>query len=261
MSKKLVDTIDTFGRAEQNLMLSPEFEKWARKQYNLTEIKAIDPVKVAKTFNLKGIVFGNYVTQEERHFYLYKIEKQMQALAKMHGNNNLGKGKLVLSIGAQGVGGGSNAHYSPANETINLARGRKGDYRTFLKGESSFVHEYGHFLDFQQGRFKDKRLNKNFASENTNPNAPAHTLLFSKPVDLVIKDQAYMENLTTRYLESRIEIFARLFEAAINVYVHKHLKQFAPFFERTYSQAIYYPKNKIIDLKIDKDMYKIMRLQ
>lgn len=258
--KKLVDTTTTQARAEKELEFSPRFLRFVRGRFEIGQIKSVSAIEVTKKYNLKGIVFGNYMTQEERHFYLFKTEKQMECLAKIRGNKNLGKGVLILSIGAAGVGGKANAHYAPTDNLINLSRGRKGDYKNFMKGENSFVHEYAHFIDFEQGRKHDPKLNHNFASENTNPNwENKTTLLFCEPVLKVKQDKEYMKGLKTPYLKSDIEIFARLFEAGITHYVQANEKQYAKYFDKDYYSSIYYPKNKILDEKIDKSMVQILR--
>lgn len=262
MINKLVDTTTSFGRAEKELNFDADWMRFFRGgKYDLKAIKTIDSFAVAKKFNLKGIVFGNYITQEERHFYLYKVSKQMECLSKLRGNTNLGKGILTLAIGSHGVGGNVNAHFSPSQDLINLARGNKGDYKKFMKGENSFVHEYGHFLDFQQGRIKDKKLRANFACENVDPKWPnKNTRLFSDPISAIVEDKSYMDELDTPYYRSRIEILARLFEASITHYVHEHVKTYTAYFDRTYKEKVYYPKAKILKLGYDKQMIKLLKL-
>lgn len=260
MIAKLIDTTTSFGRAEKELNFNSAFLRFIRGKYDLKDIKNIDAEKVTKKYNLKGVVFGNYTSQEERHFYLYKTAMQFEALSKIKGNNNIGKGILILSIGAHGVGGNINAHFSPGEDLINLARGNKGDYKNFMKGENSFVHEYGHFLDFQQGRIKDKTLNFNFACENKNPNwSNKNTLVYSNLVTKLVEDKTYFDSLPTTYYKKRIEIFARIFEASITHYVNLHMKDYKQFFDRSYSEYYYYPKSKILSLGIDKTVIKILR--
>lgn len=263
MQKKLVDTTESFGRAEMEITYSELFKRFMRNKYSVKEIKDIDLPGFVKKYNLKGVVFGNYVTQEERYFMLFKVSKQVETLAKIRGNNNIGKGILVISLGGHGIGGNANAHYEPP-ALINIARGRKGDYQNFFKGENSFVHEYGHFLDFLQGRNKDKTLKHNFASENTNPNwTNKETLIFSQPVTTISEDETYMKGLEStlngKYLKKRIELFARLFEASITHYIHMNYKADIKYFDRLYREKIYYPKAKIIKNKFHLTMAKILQ--
>lgn len=262
--KKIVDTVSTFGAAERFLRFDADFVRWLGRAYNVVEIKSIDPEDVIRKYNLKGLVFGNYLTQEERYFYLFKISNQLEALSRIAGTKNLGKGMLIVSFGAHGLGT-PNAVFipSPTECIINLTRGRKSDYSSMFKGESSFVHEYGHFLDFIQGHLKDKALSHNFASENLVAKwENKTTLLFSQPIDLLEKDDEYMARISrSKYLKKRIEIFARLFEAAITHHIHANMPEFKKFFERTYTDSIYYPKDKIFKQKLDKKMIQILKIK
>jgi hypothetical protein len=259
MPQKLIDTTTSDNRAFRDIF-SLDFKRFIRNKFSEKEILAINADEIAKKFHLKGIVFGNYVSQEERHFYLFKTAKQMECLAKIRGNNDLGKGKLILSIGAHGIGGRANAHYSPGENLINLARGNKGDYKSFMKGENSFVHEYGHFLDYEQGRNNDKDLDYNFASENLDNNwKNLVTRKFSEPISEIVEDKDYYDNLRTPYLKSRIEIFARLFEASLNHYINIHEPEYKKYFDRGYTEGIYYPKAKILAKNYDKKIVKILK--
>ena len=258
---KLVDTISSYGRAEQQISLNTDFVRFLRNKYGVSEIKSISAMEVGKKYNLAGVTFGNYLTQEERYFMLFKVAKQLELLSKIKGSNDLGKGMLVVSLGAQGHGGRSNAHYSPSGNVINLARGRKTNYDDFMKGENSFVHEYGHFLDFYQGHFKDKSLSYNWASENENMKWPnKNTLLISSVTQTIVDDEKYMEGLgESRYLRSRIEIWARIFEASVTAIVREKYPDYDRFFDRKYNEHIYYPVAQIRKKKIDQKIAKTIK--
>ena len=258
-ARKILDTVENYGAAEQYIDFNVDFVRFLRNRYNVAEIRNIDANYLAKKYNLKGFVFGNYVTQEERYFYLFKIARQLEYLAKIKGSNNLGKGILIIAFGAEGLSW-SNAHYSPKKQIINLNRGRKADYKEFMKGENSFVHEYGHFLDFYQGHVKDKSLNYNFASENLNSKwSNKTTLLFSSSVNTVFENIDYIKQLPTPYYKKTVEVFARLFEAAITHYLHKKYPESKLYFDRSYTEVIYYPKNLIHKQKLGSEMVKILK--
>lgn len=94
-------------------------------------------------FGLKGINFGNYVTQKERMWHLRQAWNALHDLADVLGVDEtawLGHfGRLGLAIGAQGRGlKRAAAHYVPGFEEINLTRG---------SGVGSLAHEYGHSID------------------------------------------------------------------------------------------------------------------
>lgn len=254
--KKIVDTIPNFGRAEEYIAFSADFKRFLRNKFKVKEIKEIDHFEIVKKYNLKGIVFGNYVTQEERYFFLFKISKQLEALAKIKGSNNLGFGLLIIAFGVEGKAR-ANAHFNPNKCLINLSRGRKMDYQEWFKGESSFVHEYGHFVDFCIG-FSNKSFNRNFASEARGTANDSNINNIANATRLIQSDKDYMEGLgqfsNAVYLESDVEIWARLFEAAITHIVHKRYKDFERFFERRYTEKHYFPKDKIFKNKLDKSV-------
>lgn len=256
---KILDTVYNFGKAEQYINYEADFINFVERSFNVSEIKLTSPQAIVDTYNLKGLVFGNFVTQEERFFFLYKISKQLEVLSKIKGSQNLGNGELVLAFGSEGRPN-TMAHFNPNKLLINLNRGGKGDYSTILQGESSFIHEYAHYLDFRQGNMNDKGLPFNFASEN---NKETHsnkiTALFSQVTLVPYNDVDYYKKLHTDYYQKKIEIFARLFEAALTHYINENESEYNLFFDRKYKEAIYYPKNLILSLGLDKKIVQIIK--
>jgi hypothetical protein len=253
---KIVDSTYNFGRAEQYIFLDADFSEWLRGKYLAKEIKNISPLEIVQKYKLKGLVFGNYVTQEERFFFLFKIANQLEALAKIAGKNNLGKNLLTIAFGSEGIGR-AKAHFSPTKNLINLNRGRKSNYIDILKGEHSFIHEYGHFIDCLQGQ-SDKTTIQNFASDAIK-SENARTKKFAQVTSIAQNDEKYYSKLESEYLQKRIEIFARLFEATITHHVHSKFPKYRKFFDRTYREAIYYPKSKIKSSGITPKILSIMK--
>ena len=70
--KKIVDTIENYGAAEHYITFNANFQRFLRNKFKVREIKDIDALDIVKKYKLRGIVFGNYVTQEERFFFLSK---------------------------------------------------------------------------------------------------------------------------------------------------------------------------------------------
>lgn len=232
---KIVDTVGDIGQAEKFLIFRAGFEQFFRNKYKKTELLKIDPLAIVKKYNLKGFTFGNYVTQEERYHFLFKIEKQLEFLSKVSKTNDLGKGILIIAFGSQGKPRAL-AHFNASKWLINLNRGRKGSYTDVLMGENSFLHEYGHFLDFYQG-YNDKTIPTNAASElqsNATKGEPK-TRPFAAVVNQVEENKPYMEGLEksriSDYLTKRIEIFARLFESTLTYYVFDNMTSYAPYFD------------------------------
>ncbi|WP_107037841.1 hypothetical protein [Brumimicrobium mesophilum] len=180
--------------------------------------KTIDAEKLAKKYNLKGFAFGNYVNQEERFFFLYKIKKQLEILAKIKKNNDLGFGELIIAVGSEGKGG-SLAHFNPSKLLINLNRGRKSKYKNKYQGESSLIHEYAHYIDWIAGRSKNKELGISFASQQPEPTQYKQIETIRKPTKELLFNKDYVAPLIkhpqSKYLLAPWEVWARLFEKTV----------------------------------------------
>jgi len=264
---KIQDTVGVFGAAEKYISVSADFEKFIKDTYSTSrnEFLKIDVNTIIKKFNLKGFVFGNYVTQEERYHFLYKISKQLEFLAKVSGSDDLGKEKLIIAFGVKGRKG-TLAHYNSLKSLINLNRGRKGkgNYTDVLQGENSFIHEYGHFLDSLQGQ-ADKTAPNVWASE-IKTGVDQKTRPFAELVIAINKEVSYIEGLynkkkpkLTKYLQSDNEIFARVFESAFTYYVTDKWKEAKGFFEpKEYDNKWYLSKDIIKARGFDKDIANIL---
>lgn len=89
---------------------------------------------------IRGLQFGNYVSDEERLHHLEKAAESLVDLADVTGlpDNAMSLGgQIGLAFGARGSGGAL-AHYEPSTKVINLTR--KG-------GVGSLAHEWGHAMD------------------------------------------------------------------------------------------------------------------
>lgn len=244
MEIKKIDSTTHFGAAERYINFSADFQEFLRGTYTLKEIKSVDIDLIQKKFNIAGFVFGNYVSQEERYFFLFKLEKQLEFLAKISGTDDLGKGILKIGFGADGRPG-SLAHFNPSQLYINLNKGGSV-YKGILQGENSFVHEYGHFLDFVEG-LKDPKSEYHFASESFSKTPNKNN--FTKFVAIAANDTAYIDKLYTlpssKYLTKTVEIFARLFETTVNVLVDNDNKYKKYFTNRYTGDAKYLSADKI----------------
>ena len=91
---------------------------------------------------MRGIQWGNSVTDDERQHHLTRTAEALADLADATGLDDqhisLG-GKLGLAIGARGKGTAM-AHYEPGSKVINLTR---------KNGVGSLAHEWGHALDHE----------------------------------------------------------------------------------------------------------------
>lgn len=154
-----------------------------------TSFKFYDAEYLVEYFGLKGIEFGNWLTQEDRYIYMAGAAYAMKDFCTITGTPPMqfGKGLLTLSFGARGQGGSAIAHFEPRSLAINLTRHKdlskfnkelynfgqppisSDKYNQFKyeskNGVGSLGHEYGHFIDLLAGRFIDKNGPHNEATE------------------------------------------------------------------------------------------------
>jgi hypothetical protein len=108
--------------------------------------KAVD--HLIDEYGLRGVQWGNSVTDEERKHHAGRVVEAIADLADitgLHPRDISLDGKLGLAIGARGHGDAS-AHYEPGNQVINLTRN---------SGVGALAHEWGHAFDNMLGGFKN----------------------------------------------------------------------------------------------------------
>lgn len=100
-------------------------------------------------FGVRGVQWGNSVTDEEREHHAARIAEAFTDLVDVLGirpeDASLG-GKLGLAVGARGRAGAV-AHYEPDSAVINLTR---------KSGVGSLAHEWGHGFDHFLSDFGEK---------------------------------------------------------------------------------------------------------
>lgn len=95
---------------------------------------------VTKAAGMRGLQWGNSVSDDERQHHLTKTSEALADLADVTGLPDSAlslNGTLGLAIGARGKGKAM-AHYEPGTKVINLTR---------KKGAGTIAHEWGHALD------------------------------------------------------------------------------------------------------------------
>jgi len=104
----------------------------------------VTPENLMSAFNLRGIQFGESLSEKEKQIWLNEAYLALLDLADAIGFKYswMGLGRrggrtLALAIGARGKAG-SSAHYEPDLMVVNLTRS---------KGAGSLAHEWGHALD------------------------------------------------------------------------------------------------------------------
>jgi hypothetical protein len=200
---------------------------------------------LANRMGMRGLQFGNSVTDEERAHHLRKTAEALVDLADVTGLPDRAislDGQLGLAFGARGKGRAA-AHYEPGTKVINITR---------KNGVGTLAHEWGHALDdyigarSPRGQFFAK-TGDTYLSEQTSPRfwdgTRGHASQEDDPVwkamDGVrnaIKDTDYSQTLREglreygitpqkskgqwNYWTSGREVFARTFER----YVQHKLK-------------------------------------
>ncbi|MCC7334439.1 MAG: hypothetical protein IT422_05065 [Pirellulaceae bacterium] len=144
----------TFGRAGKSVRRFDPAEVYVkvatRKGGRDLSSVTSDPNKATKhmvgTMGLRGVQWGNTVTDEERKHHAAKAVEALTDLADtlgLHPNDIALEGKLGLAIGARGKGLAA-AHYEPGSQVINLTR---------ANGVGTLAHEWGHGFDHMLNGF------------------------------------------------------------------------------------------------------------
>lgn len=177
---------------------------------------------------IRGLQWGNSVTDDERKHHLQKASEAMKDLvdildlpSEMVSFN----GRLGFAIGARGRARAL-AHYEPDKQIINLTR--KG-------GVGSLAHEWGHFFDATLlAATKDKKVSLNFASTYQAYNASEDqkeiwesiSKLRSEMKEWIWNKLSKSEKfrrlspLSQKYWASTHEVFARSFERYVQNELH-----------------------------------------
>jgi Large polyvalent protein-associated domain 1 len=186
---------------------------------------AFDPAKhqanqqfLLKNMGLRGIQFGNSVTDQERKHHLAKCAEAFSDLADVTGIPVEAisiNGKLGMAFGARGIANAL-AHYEPVSKVINLSR---------AGGVGSLAHEWGHFLDnlisgkgtgfATDGRVADPDLQSTVSALKN----AWDTTGFRQQVLAEVRGPnsgMYRDN----YWETNIEMFARTFERWVQKKLH-----------------------------------------
>ena len=198
---------------------------------------------IQKTFGIREIGFGNWVTIEDRYNYVNALYVALYDFRRVVGFQNLGMNALSITFGARGQGRAA-AHYEPTNKIINITRYHRDEKTSlgkekaffFTGGLSSLAHEYAHFLDYFAGQYLDKSAStfavsggRSINSDSPNDNPAPGTLrnLMDRQLDALMwevpgkKFTTFYKTLLKllkeddklgEYFIRRNEIFARYFE-------------------------------------------------
>jgi hypothetical protein len=198
-----------------------------RRGGRMIDAATVDAAKkhMLDNVKLRGVQWGNYVTDDERQHHLKKTAEAFADLADATGLPDsaisLG-GKLGLAIGARGRAG-ARAHYEPNTQVINLTR---------TSGVGSLAHEWGHGLDHYLEGFADGDQGGTFhsgRSVSAHRDADPETLKAMRAVRQALQTSGYRDRLRAE-VKARIKA-GRLGKNAEDYWLSPH-EMFARTFER-----------------------------
>ena len=105
----------------------------------------ISPDAIVETFGIRGIEFGNWMTEAERQASVNLAYDAFMDLSDIMGikPHDIGGGRLGVGFGSRGHGKFA-AHYEADRVVINLTR---------FKGDGSLSHEMGHMFEHSLRQF------------------------------------------------------------------------------------------------------------
>jgi len=186
-------------------------QAWGVASYD--QVYYREPKDAIAHFNLHSIEFGNWVNEEERFGFMYATLVTLRDIGAVTGvtQPKLGMGKtLALAFGARGHGGSAAAFYIPPPYfLINLTK---------TNGRGTFVHEFGHAVDFYLGAPSDPRSTRKTPKyEGLKKDSVKY--LFERVLDIILwndngEPSTYQNWLSeqTDYYNRRTEIWARICE-------------------------------------------------
>lgn len=209
-------------------------------------------------YDLNGIEFGNWTSQQDRVNYLAGLGLALFDLHHAIGfePKQIGlKNKITVAFGARGRGKAI-AHFEPHTFAINLTRYKRppavaSRKRNFERvdllsrsgGIGSFAHEYGHAIDYFGGTYAGKDSSGALSQGRSTRTQPDEILmkdtsingLMEKLLYKIIWDKSgkkfspyYLRVLKKagkgklgKYWKQRNEIFARAFEVYVHCKMHR----------------------------------------
>lgn len=244
-------------------------------------------------YGLRGIEFGNWLSQQDRRNYVAGLGIALFDLYHAIGfaAKDLSiKGKITVAFGARGRGA-MLAHFEPSTFAINITRYRRPEKKDTKKknfdrtdlliasgGVGSYAHEFAHALDYYGGTFVEKDSSGALSKGQSTRLTPDKKLLNKNSLQGLMekllykilwqkekKESPYYARLKkskqTKYFFRRNEIFARAFE--VYVQYKMQTKKYKNIFlaETKYDQGVYLslPEMKKLEGDFDQLMNALKR--
>lgn len=276
---------DVYWRHRTELLFTPDDPKVRKgdklpSTYDYTDMRYLE-----NFYKMRAFEFGNWLSQQDRINYLSGLGIALFDIHKAIGMPaaKLGlKGRLGVAFGARGYGG-TKAHFTAQSFTINLNRYKRPpkvktrpDNFSRLSlmlvsgGVGSFVHEYGHALDYYAGLHIEKGDTHGLSRDDTTSTTPKKELMKQNTLrglmerllyKIIWKNEneysAYYTRLqkTTQknYYFQRNEIFARAFEVYVSFKMAKHEYYNVFSSKLKYAKGYYIEFNEMKRLEKDFD--------
>ena len=144
-AKKQVKKVALVGQVEKILGQTTRGHSKVKARKGVTrtgglQIKDANPERIAKTFGLREIDYGDYLSQADREHHTIQLEQALHDLTdvlELPPDVVSLKGRIGIALGARGRGN-AKAHYEPGRKAINITK---------FKGGGSVAHEWGHAMD------------------------------------------------------------------------------------------------------------------
>lgn len=273
---------DQFWQGKMKVVFDP-YNKQIRSGSEMPKTYDYGDIDYIKEYyNLKGIEFGNWLSQQDRANYMSGLGISLFDLHKALVFNPKQislRGKITVAFGARGRGNAT-GHFESNTFAINLTRYKRPKKGSTLQkkfdrtklliqsgGVGTFAHEFGHALDFFGGTFLEKVPSKALSGgrsqklQSNRLHLKANSLqgLMARLLDKIIwqvsnkKHSTYFERFLkakkkyklTGYYTRRAEIFARAFESYIHYKMQKRKSKNIFLAESKYDLDLYMSAKEI----------------
>ncbi len=169
--------------------------------------------RLTQDWGFKSVQFGNYMDDRTSREHITRFVcalKDLEDALEMDLSKVIHEGNLSMSFGARGIGKAM-AHYEPGYRIINLTK---------KKGDGTFAHEFGHFLDHLATGKEANRGGSHYVSEDFQGSFgdSARVLMNAIRKSPSGKNTNYFisaQKIGSKYWSKPRELFARAFESYV----------------------------------------------
>ncbi|WP_244894500.1 LPD1 domain-containing protein [Leptospira alexanderi] len=185
--------------------------KLIRANGRIVKTDEIASDRLTTDWGFKSVQFGNYMDDRTSREHITRFVcalKDLEDVLEMDLSKAIHEGNLSMSFGARGIGKAM-AHYESGYRIINLTK---------KKGDGTFAHEFGHFLDHLSTGKESNRSGSHYVSEDFQGSLgdSAQVLMNAIRKSPSGKDSNYYISslkIGSQYWSKPRELFARAFES------------------------------------------------